>query len=151
MTLQLTPHFSYSEFIDSATADAHSIRNIPNAQQDRAINYLAHKMELIRGFLEEPITITSGFRSPELNQLVGGSPSSAHLHGMAVDFICPGFGSPDQIVRELLRYKDLLWWDQLICEDNRWVHIGFNGVKNRGETLRMAKDSFGKAHYTEFA
>ena len=50
---------------------------------------------------EEPIVITSGYRSPEVNRAVGGSPTSNHLTGCAVDIRCAG-------VEQAIRYAAIL-------------------------------------------
>lgn len=34
---------------------------------------------------------TSGFRSPTVNEKVGGVKDSLHLHGLAIDFVSKGF------------------------------------------------------------
>ena len=83
------------------------------------------------------IRITSGYRCEELNRLVGGSKSSAHLYGRAVDF--------EPRDETLGNYKTLVWWindphnlavpfDKMIMEygDEKpegmpaWIHLQVN-------------------------
>ena len=82
----------------------------------------AANLEKVRELLNHPIIISSGYRSPAVNRAVGGAATSAHTKGWAVDFICPGFGSPVQVV-EKLKSSDLIF-DQII-EEGTWVHISF--------------------------
>ena len=90
---------------------------------------------------EEPIIITSGFRSPEVNKCVGGAYSSNHLTGCAVDIRCVG-------VEQAIRYAAILldtadeWkqdYDELLIERNRhgryWVHFAVRPKDNRRRTM----------------
>ena len=92
---------------------------------------------------EEPIIISSGFRSPEVNRCVGGVHSSNHLTGCAVDIRCVG-------VEQAIRYAAILldtadeWkqdYDELLIERNRhgryWVHFAVRPPKegNRRKTM----------------
>jgi zinc D-Ala-D-Ala carboxypeptidase len=126
---QLTPHFTLEEFTDSQTAARKGIVNVPreNSQERRNLLKVAETMEKVRSLLgDKPILISSGYRSPIVNAAVGGSKSSAHMSGLAVDFSCPGFGTPRQICKALEAHMVELRIDQLIHEFNTWVHLGMN-------------------------
>ena len=86
---------------------------------------------------DSPIIITSGYRSPEVNKLAGGSPSSNHLTGCAVDIRCIG-------VEQALRYANILLdiadgtkrdFDELFIERNKqgryWIHFAVRPENNR--------------------
>ena len=90
---------------------------------------------------EEPIIISSGYRSPEVNRCVGGAYSSNHLTGCAVDIRCVG-------VEQAIRYAAILldiadeWkqdYDELLIEKNRhghyWVHFAVRPKDNRRKTM----------------
>jgi len=51
---------------------------------------LIEVLENVREFSGVPIQITSGFRCPDHNAAVGGTPDSAHLTGEAADFFVSG-------------------------------------------------------------
>ena len=86
---------------------------------------------------DSPIIITSGYRSPEVNKLAGGSPTSNHLTGCAVDIRCVG-------VEQALRYANILLdiadgtkrdFDELFIERNKqgryWIHFAVRPKENR--------------------
>ena len=92
---------------------------------------------------EEPIVITSGYRSPEVNRCVGGAHSSNHLTGCAVDIRCVGI---EQAIRYAAILQDIadewkLDFDELLIERNRkgryWVHFAVRPPEegNRRKTL----------------
>ena len=124
--MNLTPNFTLEEFTISETAARAGINNVPHASSHERKNLqrTAEVMEKVRAILGHPILISSGYRSRPVNEAVGGSSSSAHIHGMAADFICPGFGTPLQICKALEPHMRELGIDQLIHEFATWVHLG---------------------------
>jgi len=142
--MKLSPNFSLEEFTFSQTASRHSIDNTPPAVIIENLIITAGGMERVRTLLgNKPITITSGYRSPVLNKKIGSGPRSDHPNGWCVDFICPKYGTPVQIVN-LLKDSDIEF-DQLI-EEGTWVHISFS-PKNRRQVMTASFDSKGKASY----
>ena len=82
----ISKHISYNEAIHSNTAKRFSIENIPNEEQTNNMKNLAAKIfEPLRLWVGGPIKINSMFRSEELNKAIGGSSSSQHCKGMAMD------------------------------------------------------------------
>lgn len=124
--MQLSPHFTLSEFTRSDTANRLKINNNPGPQHLQNLRKLAIALEDIRALLKCPVIITSGYRSPALNTAVEGSSTSSHCFGLAADFHAPGFGS-DQAVAKAIAASDLMF-DQLIFEQSRthWVHVGID-------------------------
>ena len=110
--------------------------------QDHIENFkiLATKVfEPIREHFGVPIRISSGYRSSALNKCVGGSETSQHSTGEAIDI------DQDQTTitnKQVFQYiKDNLAFDQLINEFNySWIHVSYkaNG-KQRGEVLEAYK------------
>lgn len=128
----LTEHFSLAEMTVTSTG----IDNVPIGDNYANLLKTACCMELVRKELGgKPITVNSAYRSIAVNAAIGGSKTSAHMIGYAVDFTCAGFGSAEEVARHL---RDKLPFDQLIWEHppgkNPWVHISFD-PKYRGQVL----------------
>lgn len=135
MTEYLSPHFS----LDEMTVTSHrEIDNTPPASVLVNLTHTAHRMEAVRDLLGKPIHVNSAYRCPKLNKAVGSKSTSAHLIGYAVDFICPGFGSPLDICRAIASSD--LEFDQLIFEGT-WVHISFD-PRQRRQQLTMHKGRY---------
>lgn len=141
--MQLSNHFSLREATYSKVAEDRKIDNSPTPEILERMKYTAIKMEAVRQLLgSNSIRVTSWFRGPALNKLVGGTPTSQHSKGEAVDFKCLAFGSPRDICLELRKHKDVLQYDQLILEPT-WVHISFTPGNPRMKELTY----LGKNHY----
>jgi zinc D-Ala-D-Ala carboxypeptidase len=146
--LKLTRSFSLAEFIQSDTAERRGIINIPTATPLLSIErHLAPGLQRIRDLLGVPVIISSGYRSPTLNAAVGGSRNSQHVRGEAVDFRAPAFGTPLDVCRQIVKFKELVGFDQLIEEGN-WVHVSFVDRDPRGQVL-TATFSNGRATYSQ--
>ena len=141
--MQLTEHFTLDEFTRSTTASRLKIDNSVPDELMPNIQLTAIKLELVRKALGKPIIITSGYRCPALNTQVGGSPTSAHTKGLAVDFHC-AYGTPKAICQRLIDAG--VQFDKLIQEYNQWVHIGFSPSNNRQIVLTAVKQG-GKTVY----
>lgn len=131
---QITRNFHLSEFIDSDYAARHGIDNTPSASIVATLtNILIPSMQTVRDLLGAPVVITSGYRCPELNVAIGGSPNSDHMTGHACDFRSRAFGTPRQVAAFLAEKMAELRFDQLIFEGS-WVHISF-GTRLRNQVL----------------
>ncbi|EQB11216.1 D-Ala-D-Ala carboxypeptidase family metallohydrolase [Sphingobium lactosutens] len=117
---KLSSYFSLAEMTTTSTG----LNNTPNNQQLAILTNTAQAMDAVRKLLGSSIRVNSGFRSAAVNRKVGGSPTSAHALGYAVDFVCPAFGDPMAICRAIVASG--IKFDQLIMEKNRWVHISFD-------------------------
>lgn len=136
----LTPHFTLEELTDSQTAARKGLKNVPPVGSPERANLqrTAEVMEEVRTFLgDKPVLISSGYRSPPVNAAVGGSKSSAHMSGLAIDFSCPGFGTPLQICKALEPHMKKLGVDQLIHEYGTWVHLGLTAAMPRHQALTI--------------
>jgi zinc D-Ala-D-Ala carboxypeptidase len=147
--MKLSAHFSLDELIASETALRRGIDNTPNASVIANLKRLAEMLEKVRAVLGQPMHISSGYRSPMLNAAVGGAnnPPSAHIKGLAADFVCPSYGKPLAICRHLESAGIL--FDQII-EEGTWVHfsIAEEGKKPRREVL-TARFKDGKVSYSK--
>ena len=131
-------HFTLRELIKSDTAIRKGIKNIPNKQEEQNLNALVDKiLDPLREAYKKPIIVTSGFRCEELNRLVGGSKTSQHRTGQAVD-IRTISDTPEENKKLYDLIIELnLPFDQLINEHNfDWVHVSFS-EKNRKQILKI--------------
>lgn len=144
--MQLTEHFSLAEMTRSDYATRHSISNQPtDPDVIENLHVLAQSMERVRHILGKPIIVTSAYRSPKVNSGVGGSAKSAHLRGLACDFLVPGM-TPREVC-QVISSHDEIAWDQLIYEGD-WTHISFPEVDHRpGMMILTAIFKNGKATY----
>ncbi|MGF6697603.1 zinc D-Ala-D-Ala carboxypeptidase [Paraburkholderia sp. MM5496-R1] len=132
---RLTDHFSLAELTQSETAARRRIDNTPSPAVVEHLTRTAQTLEQVRTLLgSRPVLVSSGYRSPALNAAVGGAANSAHMTGLAADFICPGFGSPLEICRKIAASS--IAFDQLI-QEGTWAHIGLPpaGTKARQQIL----------------
>jgi len=134
----LSDHFTLEEL---TVTQVRGVSNEPTSNVLETLKSTAWRMEKVRAILNQPIIVTSGYRSPLVNKIVGGSMSSAHMTGHAVDFICPKFGTPLQICKELSDKRHGLEFDQIIEEEGRWVHISFKEPL-RGEVLTRTNGGY---------
>lgn len=127
-------NFTISELLKSDTALRAGIKNIPDDPKvfDNLLTLIIKCLQPIRNYIGKPVVITSGYRSPALNQMIGGVNTSQHLSGCAADFIVPGL-SIDTIIDKVKGSG--VEYDQLIHEGS-WVHISYSKVRNRKQFLR---------------
>lgn len=137
-TTNLSEHFTLREFLYSKKAVEHGIANLADHETLARGYKTAACMERVRNLLGKPIDVSSWFRSPEVNTLVGSKPTSQHPFGEAVDFTCPLFGTPLDICRAIIKNQDIIQFDQLILE-HTWVHISFaiRSGKPKGQVLSL--------------
>jgi len=138
MATRLTAHFALEELMST---DHREFDNTPPPEVVGTLRATAAQMEAVRRLLgDRVISVSSGYRCRALNRAVGGSRSSAHLTGHAVDFNCYGFGDPLAVCRAIAT-SDLAF-DQLI-EEGTWVHIAFDPRLRRQVLTRRADGSYG--------
>lgn len=110
----LGKYFTIKEFTYSNTAQRELITNVPTPRQMMAIRYMVcHLLDPLRALIGKPIHITSGYRAPELNKLVGGSVTSQHMLGEAVDIKVRGMQAKElsKIIAESgLPFGQLIWY-----------------------------------------
>jgi hypothetical protein len=122
--IKASPHFTIEELTFSETATRKGIDNTPSQEVLDNLLITAWSMENVRELLNNnPILISSGYRCLELNTLLGSKPTSAHIKGLAVDFTCPKFGDPYDILDAI--FKSDIQYNQLLCEFDKWCHLSF--------------------------
>lgn len=146
--MNLSPHFALEEFTASQTASRLGLNNTPDPTAMQNLQRLAYALEEVRTLLNNrPILISSGFRAPRVNAAVGGVPNSAHVDGLAADFISPGFGTPLEICRAI--EASAIVFDQII-QEGTWVHFA---IADKGKPARRqvltARFGNGPTRYTQ--
>ena len=141
---KLSENFTLEELTASQTAARRGINNTPTGAALAALTNTAKQMESVRTCLNAPIHVSSGYRSLALNKAIGGSSTSAHCRGEAVDFTAPAFGTPKEICKAII--KSGIVFDQLIFE-GAWVHIAFDATPRR--SVLTAHFGNGATTYTQ--
>lgn len=141
--MQLSQHFSLAELTVSQTADRAGLDNNPNDAVISNLTVLCHGLEMIRALVGLPILVSSGYRSPVVNKLVGGSDTSQHMTGSAADITCPAYGDPKNLLKAVMAAK--LPFDQAILEFYQpatwntpargWLHVSFVRSEPRQQAL----------------
>lgn len=140
---RLSPHFTLEELIVSEVAARKNIDNTPTPPILTNLLRLAQTLEEVRSLLGGvPIIISSGYRSPALNDAIGGSKTSAHKLGLAVDFKAPAFGNVFATAKTIA--ESGISFDQVIYEYGRWVHLG---LADASKLPRREKLSFFGENY----
>lgn len=132
METKITKNFTLEELCHSNTAVAKDLKNIPDEKQTRNLKALAvNLLQPVRDIYGKPMYINSGFRSPEVNKTVGGSPDSQHMKGEAADVAS---GHPAELVECLKRSG--LDFDQCI-QYSTFVHLSLKlSGTNRRQYLK---------------
>jgi zinc D-Ala-D-Ala carboxypeptidase len=138
---RISKYISYDEATVSQTATRKGIKNTPTAAELARMKNVAEKIfDKVREHFGEPIRVSSFFRGKELNAAVGGSKTSQHMTGEAIDMQAIGKTTNAQIYNYI---KDNCDFDQLIWEygtntEPAWVHVSLRLVgKNRKQILTI--------------
>ena len=142
--MQLSKNLALSEVTRSETAKRRGISNMPTPEHIENFKLLAEKVfQPIRDHFGVPIRISSGYRSKELNTAIGGSLSSQHCQGEAIDIDMDGTEIKNVEIFNFI--KDNLEFDQLIWEfgtdtNPDWVHVSYESTgKQRKMILKAVK------------
>ena len=143
MDRQVSLNFSLREFIYSDTAIRLQIDNTPTDEVLVNLqNVCQFILEPVRNYFNKPITITSGYRSPELCKAIGSSVTSQHTKGESVDFEILGIANKE-VSDWIVNHLD---YDQCILEfwkpeepNSGWVHCSWKASGNRKQYLRAYK------------
>ena len=154
--MQISKHLSLAEVSRSETAKRKGIDNTPSGAHLENFKKLAENIfEPIREHFAVPIHISSGYRSKELNTAIGGSLTSQHCQGEAIDIDMDG--SPSGVSNaDVFKYiKDKLNFDQLIWEfgtdkNPDWVHVSYESTGKQRKQILKAVKSGGKTSYVPY-
>lgn len=129
-------YFTLEELTKSNTALSYGIDNTPPERFVPNLHRLIDYLDKVREAYGKPIRVSSGYRSPHLNALVGGSSSSQHKQGLAADLIVPDLEHLMAVIRKLGGFDQLI--DERPKGRGRWVHVSIapEGGKPRGKVMR---------------
>lgn len=108
-------YFTIKELCASDTARLYKIDNTPSAEIEKHLTELITFLNPLREAWGSAITVNSGYRCEKLNQKVGGSQTSAHLLGYAVD-LYPGNNKFEEFKVFVKNYLVNKNFDQCIIE-----------------------------------
>ena len=122
--MKLSENFTLQEMTHSQTAVRRGLSNHPDPDSLANLEMLCTQvLEPIRRVAQAPIVVSSGYRSPEVNRLVGGAPSSQHTRGQAADILARGMSAAE--LYEVVKASQVKF-DQLIEEFGEWVHVSWS-------------------------
>jgi phosphoribosylaminoimidazole-succinocarboxamide synthase len=153
--MKLSEHLDLAEVIKSDSAKRNGISNMPTPEHIENFKKLAvNVFEPIRKHFGVPIHISSGYRSKELNAVIGGVKTSDHLFGMAIDLDQQGHGSGVtnkqvfDFIKDNLKFKQLIWEGGTKQEPD-WVHVSYD-EKNLKKEVLLATMVKGKMQYSKY-
>jgi hypothetical protein len=149
--MQLSLNFSLGELTKSQTATRKGIDNTPSTEHQENLKSLCtNVLQPIRDHFSRVVTITSGYRSPELCEAIGSRSTSQHARGEAADFEI--FGVSNKELADWIHYN--VNYDQLILEywnesdpNSGWVHCSYTSGPKRRQYLKAYKDENNKTCY----
>ena len=142
---QISKNITYAEAIHSNTAKRRCIDNTPTAKQVEVMRLTAEKVfEPLREWVGGPIKVNSFFRSVALNEAIGGSASSQHCKGQAIDiddvYGCKTNAEMYAWIKENLDFDQMIWEFGTDMNPN-WIHISYVSEEdNRNRCLKAYKE-----------
>ena len=145
--IRLSKNLLLSECIRSESAKRRGVSNMPTPAHIENLKYVAEKIfQPVRDHFKVPIRISSGYRSRELNAIIGGSNTSFHATGNALDLDNDNTSITNKQIFDFIRKN--LEYTELINEFNyAWVHVAIvKGREKEKETLEAYRVN-GKTFY----
>jgi hypothetical protein len=152
--MQISKHLLLAEVTRSETAKRKGISNMPTPEHLENFKKLAEKVfEPIREHFGVPIHISSGYRSKALNTAIGGSLTSQHCSGEAIDIDMDGASITNAQIFNYI--KDNLVFDQMIWEfgtdkNPDCDHVSYESTGTKRKQILKAIKSGGKTSYIPF-
>jgi len=154
--MKLSKNLSLSEVTYSQTAIRKDIDNSPTDTHIENLKYVAEKVfQPIREHFGVPIYISSGYRSKALNEAIGGSQTSFHSHGMALDLDQDGrnkgVSNADVFyyIKDNLQFTELIW--EFGTEDNpNWVHVAIAPGRENEKNIKIAQKVNNRTTYSKW-
>jgi len=143
--MKLSDNFSLNELTKSQTAERKGIDNTPGPNHQENLKSLCEMiLQPVRDHFGQVVSVSSGYRSPELCIAIGSKTTSQHAKGEAADFEI--FGVSNKELADWI--NENLDYDQLILEywkesdpNSGWVHCSYTNGSNRKQYLRAYKEN----------
>ena len=148
--MQISKNFNLAELTKSQTAIRLNISNQPDEKQLENMKHLINNLiQPLRDELGLPLVVNSCLRTKELNEAIGGSLTSQHMKGEAIDIECMGMSNKDlaDTIRDNHEYDQLIYEFHGENARDGWVHVSLKKEGNRKEVLRAYKDDNGRTIY----
>ena len=141
--MKLSNNFSLNELTKSQTAERKGIDNTPSTEHQENLKSLCtHVLQPVRDHFGQVVSVSSGYRSPELCTAIGSKITSQHARGEAADFEI--FGVSNKELADWIHYN--INYDQLILEywkesdpNSGWVHCSYSENQKRRQYLKALK------------
>lgn len=124
-------YFTIKELCYSSTAEKYNIDNTPDEEITKNLKELIAFLNPLREKWGSEIHVNSGYRNPKTNKKVGGTSTSSHCTGFAVD-IRPKKGTVKELYEFMVKYLENKDYDECFIEKNRsatWVHFALKSIK----------------------
>ena len=145
--MNLSKHVTLKEFQSSGLATLRNLNNEMNESQIASAKLLCENVfEPLRIHLNAPIQISSGFRSLQVNKMIGGASTSQHTKGEAMDLQIGAKGF--NFIKDKLQFDQLIW-EFGNDENPSWVHVSYKKGRNRKQVLKATKQN-GKTKYSSY-
>lgn len=138
--MNLTENLTLQEATKSNTATRLGIDNTPSESIIETMKLTAEKIfQPLRDALG-PIRVSSFYRSPDLNRAIGGSKTSQHCTGEAIDMQGISVSNAELFLKACdLEDFDQIIWEFGTLEEPDWVHVSYSKTHNRKQILRATK------------
>lgn len=141
LSIRLADHFTLAEMVASGEAIRRGIDNTPTDAVVTNLEALCQNvLEPLRRHVG-CVRVSSGYRSPELNKVVGGAANSQHLRGEAADLHCSSLDQARRWFDFIVQHLD---FDQLLLERRLsngccWLHVSYVRQPGRRANRRAAR------------
>lgn len=149
--MKLTENFTLKEltYTNPEIFKRFGVQNTPNEKVIQNLKLLAENvLQPIRNHFKVPIIISSGYRSPEYNKIIGGAHGSQHTKGEAVDIDMDGTNVTNNEIFDYIIMNlpfDQIIWEFGSTKNPDWVHVSYNKNNRRMVTRAVRKN--GKTQY----
>ena len=153
--MKLSNNFSLKELTASQTAERKGISNNPSEDHMTNLKELCvNVLQKVRDHYGKVVSVSSGYRSPEMCVAIGSSVNSQHAKGQAADFEVFGLSNADlcKWISENLEFDQLILEYHNIGEPNSgWIHCSYRSDgENRKQILRAYRNESGKTCYESY-